>query len=102
MKTDGQLGNKGLVLPIAKCYNNKGNAMANLGKYCEAIDCYNKAIGWCANDENDSFYVDKIMINKAIVISESGEDEKAILIFDELIKKHLDDMEVNKNETDNS
>ncbi len=65
----------------ASAQNRKGNALLDLGRFQEALDCYNKAI----NLENDNPI---FLLNKGIVLMELEEYQEALSYFIKILAKH--------------
>jgi tetratricopeptide (TPR) repeat protein len=67
------------VTGMETIWNNKGVALDNLGKYQEAIECYDKAI-----QINHKFPL--FLVNRGIALRKLERYDKAILCLDEFIR----------------
>jgi len=84
-------GRKELENYLAGALVNKGNALSDLGRLDEAIDCYDEAIGICqrlveieGRKELEN-YLASALVNKGVALSDLGRLDEAIVCYDEAI-----------------
>ena len=67
----------------ADAINRMGNAYIDIGKFDEALECYNKAIDIEKNNVD-------FLLNKGVVLMELGKFQEAVASFDRVLLKNPD------------
>jgi tetratricopeptide (TPR) repeat protein len=86
-KCDGLLQGDNNNIVHAKVWSNRGTALANLGKYQQAIECFDKAIEINPNDVN-------IWNSKGTALANLGKYQQAIECFDKAIEINPNDVNI--------
>ena len=71
---------------LSECWFYKGLSLQNLGKYKDALECYDQCIAM--DEESHSWATDlqpALLINKSAVLSELGKYDDAIICYDRAV-----------------
>jgi tetratricopeptide (TPR) repeat protein len=87
LQADDYNNNNNNNIVQAKLWNNRGTALANLGKHQQAIECFDKAIEINPNDVN-------IWNSKGTALANLGKHQQAIECFDKAIEINPNDVNI--------